>query len=303
MHWLGLAKMLIFLSAWLGGALVFPLALLLAWWKNYIPVYILLFYYAFRAIFPAKRSDAIREFMGICETPYFRQQKVVFDDGASPPEPDSSTMLAVGPHGVLTQGWCFTNTTTLFTKSKISWLIAEILLYLPFCKDFMVWGGSAPCTAPYLKKLMSAGSNIALLPGGFEEATLYQHGKHQLYLRKRKGFIKYALQYNYNIQMGYVFGEELCYWTLEVMPSVMLWLNKFKLPGVIFYGSYFFLPNPDVDLTVVISAPMELPHIPNPTSEDVDKYHEIYIEKITSLFNKHKGNYAAEGEKAVLHIV
>lgn len=37
---------------------------------------------------------------------------------------------------------------------------------------------------------MAQGENVALLPGGFEEATLYKRGKHRLYLRKRKGFIK-----------------------------------------------------------------------------------------------------------------
>ena len=305
MHWLGLTKMLVFLSSWLGGALIIPLACILAWCKIYIPMYILLSYYGFRAIFPAAKSDAIREWMGVSNdvTPYYRSQELIFEDDACPPEPDSSTMFTVGPHGILTQGWCFLNCSPLFTKSNITWLIAEILLYLPFCKDFMIWGGGAPCTGPYFKKLMSVGANIALIPGGFEEATLYHHGKHQLYLKHRQGFIKYALQYGYKIQICYVFGEELCYWTVEVMPSLMLWLNKFKLPGVFFWGSYFFLPNPDIDMTVVMSIPMELPHIKNPTHEDVDKYHALYIEKVTALFNKFKGKYAAEGEDAVLHIV
>jgi hypothetical protein len=37
---------------------------------------------------------------------------------------------------------------------------------------------------------MKKKQNIALLPGGFEEATLFKRGKHRLYLSKRKGFVK-----------------------------------------------------------------------------------------------------------------
>ena len=41
-----------------------------------------------------------------------------------------------------------------------------------------------------MKELMSQDKNVAILPGGFEEATLYKRGKYRLYLNKRKGFIK-----------------------------------------------------------------------------------------------------------------
>lgn len=42
-------------------------------------------------------------------------------------------------------------------------------------------------------KNMKAGNNIALLPGGFEEATCYENGKNLIFIKNRKGFIKYAL--------------------------------------------------------------------------------------------------------------
>lgn len=295
--------MIVFLTTWTCGALVFPLVLVCLWYRIYVPAYVLMVYYGFRFLFPARKSDPIREFMGITSTPYYRTQKMVFDEGATIPEPNSKTMLAVGPHGVLCCGWCFMNTCKEFTKSDITWLIAEILFYLPFCKDFMIWGNGAPCTAPHFKRLMPTGTNIALLPGGFEEATLYKRGQYRLFLNNRKGFIKYALQYGYKVQPAYVFGEEQTFWTLEVMPSLMLWLNKFNIPGVVFIGKWGYLPDPNVDIIPCVGKAIELPHIENPTSEDVDKYHAVYVDNMQKLFDKFKGKHAVDGDKAQLEII
>lgn len=67
-------------------------------------------------------------------------------------------------------------------------------------------------------------------------------------------------------------------------------------------GRYFFMPNDDMDFNVVIGKSIELPQIAEPSSEEIDKYHSIYINKYIELFNKFKGKYASEGEKATLEI-
>lgn len=51
------------------------------------------------------------------------------------------------------------------------------------------------------------GENFGLIPGGFEEATLNTTKENRLYLKKRKGFMKYALKYGYKIYPSFVFGE------------------------------------------------------------------------------------------------
>lgn len=62
------------------------------------------------------------------------------------------------------------------------------------------------------------------------------------------------------------------------------------------------MPDDDMDFTVVVGTNIELPHIPNPTPEDVDKYHALFVERITGLFDKFKHKYAATGTEAVLEI-
>lgn len=63
------------------------------------------------------------------------------------------------------------------------------------------------------------------------------------------------------------------------------------------------MPDDDIDLTVVVGKSIELPKIDNPSKEDVDKYHSLFIKSIVDLFDKHKGKYAATGEKAILEVV
>lgn len=88
-----------------------------------------------------------------------------------------------------------------------------------------------------------------------------------------------------------------------MFPGLMLWLNKFDIPGTVFIGKFFFLPNNDLDMVAIIGKPFALPKIENPTAEDVDKYHALYIEKLQALFNKYKGKYAVDKENAVLEIL
>ncbi|RLN46960.1 hypothetical protein BBJ29_007343 [Phytophthora kernoviae] len=114
---------------------------------------------------------------------------------------------------------------------------------------------------------MATGQNVCLIPGGFEEATLYERGKHRNYTIKRFGFIKLALQYGYKHRLR---------------------LNEFKIPGVLFYGlpQCFYLSCTNVDLITVIGKPLALPRIENPTKEDAQKYHSQYVQVLHNLFDK-----------------
>jgi 2-acylglycerol O-acyltransferase 2 len=44
-----------------------------------------------------------------------------------------------------------------------------------------------------MKNIMKTGKNIILLPGGFEEATITSPKELRVYIKNRKGFIKYAI--------------------------------------------------------------------------------------------------------------
>ena len=107
---------------------------------------------------------------------------------------------------------------------------------------------------------------------------------------KRKGFVKYCLQFGYRLHPVYSFGEEKSFSTFTWFLNLRLKLNQFGIPGVLFWGDKWipFFPRRDARIVTVIGDAIELPHIEEPSKEDVDKWHAIYVEELKKLFEKHK---------------
>merc|ERR1712050_681347 len=74
-------------------------------------------------------------------------------------------------------------------------------------------GGISTLSKNRLHRLMSSRASIALVPGGFEEATAMHFNRDIVVLSKRTGFIKYALQYGYRVYPIYTFGESATHYT------------------------------------------------------------------------------------------
>ena len=307
MYLYGLIRLGTFLTTWVVGALSIPIATFVALrYHFYYPMYIIIAYYAYRAIFPGGRWKGCKGKDGwfwLNEYPYCNNQQIVFVDGAKPPDPKSKTMLTVSPHGILTLGFVFAASSAEFDACEIKWLVTDILLQLPFIRDFMWWIDAFAVSKTTMTTMMRQGENIALIPGGYQEATLYVRDKHRLFINERKGFVKYALQYGYSIQPSYVFGEERGYWQPDIGSiEWKFWLNKYNIPTIFFIGKFGILPDNDIDVNVVVGKPFKLPMIENPTLEEVDKWHKIYLEKIVDLFEKNKEKYAFHGKDAALEL-
>ena len=60
--------------------------------------------------------------------------------------------------------------------------------------------------------------SLAIIPGGFEEATLHCQGVDRVYMKKRWGLVKYALQNGYAMVPIFAFGERDTYSNLQVRP-------------------------------------------------------------------------------------
>ena len=64
----------------------------------------------------------------------------------------------------------------------------------------------------------------------------YRYGEESVYIKKRKGFIKYALRYGYRVHPVYSFGENDTYYTFHWFPKTRMMLNKYKIPAILFFG-------------------------------------------------------------------
>ncbi len=107
-----------------------------------------------------------------------------------------------------------------------------------------------------VRRLMNQQRNLMLVPGGYEEATLTEKGRDKVFIKKRKGFVKLALEYGYYLIPVYTFGESSLYSTLSI-PKLGLMLNKLKIPGLLMYSRNGILPDHNVKLTTVVGKPIQ----------------------------------------------
>lgn len=204
------------------------------------------------------------------------------------------TFYGIHPHGAFCLGW-----SILFCHEimeNVKFCFAPILYYSPFFRLFSrITGtpGSASKTSlmTYMKQHRT---DIALPPGGFEEATLTSTSQDRVFLHNRKGFIKLCLKYGYNIRPTYVFGEKYTYWNVQGYWKLRLLLNKYNIPTIFTWGKFFFplLPktNDNVHLTIVVGPTISVPvgGIEHPTKDDVHVYHTKYVNAIQNLFETYK---------------
>jgi len=86
-----------------------------------------------------------------------------------------------------------------FEKSGITWLVFDFLFKVPITSDVFNWLRLGSAGKSNFMKLLKKSKNIALLPGGFEEATMFSRSKHRIFIKNRKGFIKLALKFGYKV--------------------------------------------------------------------------------------------------------
>jgi len=64
-----------------------------------------------------------------------------------------------------------------------------------------------------------------------------------------------------------------------------------RLPLLVFWGKYYTWIPREKPLCVIFGAPIPVEKVENPTPEQVDKLHALYIEKLKELFQTQKKRY------------
>ena len=158
-------------------------------------------------------------------------------------------------------------------------------------------------TPPANNSVSQAGdTSLALLPGGFQEATLCSYGQDRVYVKHRAGFVKYCLIHGYSITPCYTFGESDTYACFPYLLGARLWLAKRNIPAAMMFGAWWCpaLPKASAELQTFIGDNIKLPKIEQPSQEHVKKYHGLYMDGLVALFEKYKAEAGRPG--AVLEV-
>ncbi|KAL3915383.1 MAG: hypothetical protein SGILL_005683 [Bacillariaceae sp.] len=199
------------------------------------------------------------------------------------------TFYAIHPHGAFCMGW-----GTLFLHQafeSVRFCFAPYLYMTPFFRLFTRCTGrpgSAGKTSmiTYLKE----GESLALLPGGFEEATLTCMQQDRVFIKKRTGFIRLCLQHGVAVRPVFVFGEKDCYWNVQGGWDWRLTLNRYGIPTILTWGRWWIplLPKKDASLFIAVGNAINLPRIENPSKEQVKQWHDKYVTALTRLYDDNK---------------
>lgn len=289
-----------FLGVWLGSLIIPPvLCLYFIWIKQYIwcvlPIAINI-YFLFDKRNPTIKSNF--SFYNTYLSRWLHTCSVKFETVLDPAKP---TILAFHPHGIFTVGWSLAS--VLKETRHIYWCFASALYNSGFNHLTRTVLNGAPASKVGMKALMAQGKSLALLPGGFNEASLHSSSMDRIYIKKRSGFIAYALRYGYSVTPVYSFGEKSTYWNVQGAWPFRMWLNSFNLPAILPFGHWLcpILPK-DVPVHVVVGQPLQLPKIAKPSRDDVNLHHARYIQAVTELFEKYRNTYYPDTPDAPLEI-
>ena len=213
-------------------------------------------------------------------------------------------ILAVQPHGVLSlTGMCSAVyagvSGDIDMQGTIPTGVASVLLSTPILKHVMGIFNLISADKASLKKQFKKGGiegTVVLYVGGMAELFLSSVEEETLYLNKRKGFIKLALQEGVDVVPIYLFGNTTVLSVLQTGYLANL-SRKMQVSLTYFWGK-FGLPIPrDSKCLYVGGQPLGMPKIENPTQADVDEWHAKYCEAVTKLFEKYKEKVPAYKHK------
>jgi len=233
-----------------------------------------------------RKTKVLREILYHTTKPteYFTNYQFIIEDSEELKE--SGSLFCSHPHGYFATG-LFISMIMNKTLRKAEVAGSRMALVYPWgglVTKFLGIEGANPAN---FELFLKENKNIAFIPGGFEEATLTKYGKQKVFLKNRKGFIKFGLKYGYSVYPIYTIGEtnmmnSISYEKLGII------LNKIKMPGTLPYSKKWMLPNNDEELITIVGKRMDLPMIKTPKQEDIDKFHDMYVENLKRVYAKYK---------------
>jgi 2-acylglycerol O-acyltransferase 2 len=251
---------------------------------------------------PRQKPSTFQRFMRRYQPCYFDKTTVLLEGTKLPHSNEPQTLYAVHSHGALAIRWGILYCHPLF--QHVRFCFAAALYISPLFRLYSRCAGNPgnaakPAIITYMKQHHEC---LSLISGGFEEATLTSFHVDRVIIRKRTGFIRLCLQHGIRIRPVFVFGEKSCYWNIQGQFPMRLALNRYFIPAILPWGHWLvpLLPKPHCQIYIVVGSPLVLPHIVDPTPQQVHEWHEKYVSALIRLYEEHKeAAYGTEIGKCV----
>ncbi|KAL2094916.1 hypothetical protein ACEWY4_009635 [Coilia grayii] len=217
--------------------------------------------------------------------------------------PSKNYIVGCHPHGIMSVGAfsCFGTESCGFAEAfpgvRSCLAILAGLFRIPLYRDYIMSAGLYPVSKASIEHLLTrsgVGNAVVIIIGGAEESLSSSPGVNTVVMKNRKGFVKLALEYGADLVPVYSFGENDLFRQV-VLPDgspgrrlQALFKRAMGFAPCLFKGErWFFMPY-RTPVTTVVGSPIAVPKVASPSQEQVDHYHQLYMEALTTLFHQHK---------------
>eukprot|EP00775_Hariotina_reticulata_P011662 gene11662-11805_t len=209
------------------------------------------------------------------------------------------------PHGVvpLSPIVAATYICTAWPWMRVYALAANSVFSVPYLRHLTTWWGAAPATEENFKALLKRG-NVAVIVGGIAEMYMKHPAKERIMLRRRKGFVRVAVETGTSIVPVYHFG---CTQALDAWPQSAAGLSrKYRVSLGVPVGRWGLTPVPHpAPMFRVSGAPIAVPRIdpaadPEAFKKAVDEVHAQVVTAVQELYDRHRTQYGWEQRPLVI---
>ncbi|XP_034253646.1 2-acylglycerol O-acyltransferase 1-like [Thrips palmi] len=219
--------------------------------------------------------------------------------------PDKNYLLCAYPHGVIGLGVVCSFSTDavgvrkLFPGTTPNLVTLRHGFIVPFLREMLLSQGIISAAESSLRCALSdprGGRLVLLVVGGAREAQLSEPGHYRIVLRRRKGFVRLALQQGVPLVPVFTFNEHRVLSQVHgsAMTTFKQWFRRvFGFLPVVPVGRgffSFFVPH-RLPLTVVVGAPIPVERVAEPSQEQIQELLEKFEKALVDLFHEHKEKY------------
>eukprot|EP00727_Mastigamoeba_balamuthi_P001623 m51a1_g11458 putative mono- or diacylglycerol acyltransferase (768) ;mRNA; r:1297-4143 len=210
-----------------------------------------------------------------------------------PLDPDRRYIFAEVPHGVFPVGLLLASSLIfnhdlmpVFGTRPAVAAVADVVLALPVWRQVFGMLGVVSASRKSLERV-SKTHNICIVPGGVAEMAITSHDAERVYLKKRKGFVKFALRHGFDLVPCFHFGNSQIIHMHE--SRLLQWLSrKLRFSLLLFWGRWGLpIPYP-AHILEVVAPPIHVERVEEPTEQQINELHDRFVKELIALFERHK---------------
>ncbi|CAI5464800.1 unnamed protein product [Closterium sp. Yama58-4] len=241
-------------------------------------------------IIPVSESEfgiKVASFIARTASTYFPINMIYEDRQAL--DSNKAYIVALEPHHVFPiSAVALSPLSGLFPLQKIRILGSSVLTYVPFVRHIWRWLSMAPATRKQFSNLLASGTSCVIVPGGLQESLLLEPSREVLFLKRRLGFVRLAVESNVPIIPVFSFGQKDVYSHWFPRSSFHTALSrKLMFAPMLIWGRWGTPIPHQKPMTLVVGKPIPVPDAGS-VDAAVEKMHAEFIAAVENLYEQHK---------------